>query len=91
MISKSTVAAMVLGTMSLVTMSLVTISLVTISLASPASAQVYYDQVPVVGYYGYVSPYDQPGPYGGPLFGFGYWNPNNPHSIDNNIHTPPNH
>lgn len=75
MISKSTIAAMVL---------------VTIGLASPAFAQVpptyYYGYV---GPYAY--PYAQPSPFGWELYGYGGSRPRSAADINYNIHTPPNH
>jgi hypothetical protein len=87
-ISKSTIAAMML---------------VAMSLASPAFAQMppgyYYDYAP--GYYygyapGYAGPYaysyERPGPYGWAPYGYGGgWPPGSAASINYNIHTPPNH
>jgi hypothetical protein len=80
MIGKSMIGAMVLATM---------------GLASPAFAQVPGPYP----YYDYPSPYAYQQPvydyaYGGwAPYGYSYWawDPNNPHSIDNNIHTPLNH
>jgi hypothetical protein len=88
MISKSTIAAMVL---------------ITTGLASPSFAQVsqgYYDSY--AGPYAY--PYEQPVPYGWrrarhsfsymaevPPYGYRGWPPGSPASIEHNIHTPPNH
>lgn len=82
MISKSMIAAMVLITMGIAS-----------GFSSTAFAQAFgpvFVQAPAAYYYGYAYPYGPPGPYAwGPYVG--YWNPNNPHSVDNNIHTPPNH
>jgi len=62
-----------------------------IMLASPAFAQ----DLASPGY-GYMGPYPyanaQAAPYGWQSYGYyGPWAANNPASIDNNIHTPPNH
>jgi hypothetical protein len=77
MISKSTIAAMVLAAMGLGAM----------GLASPAFAQA--PPTPYTGYPGaYAYPYEAPPPFGWAP-DYGGWP--NAATIDYNIHTPPNH
>ena len=82
MISKSTIAAMML-----VVMGLVVMGLVVMGLASPAFAQA--PPTSSTGYPGaYAYPYEAPSPFGWAP-DYGGWP--NAATIDYNIHTPPNH